>query len=382
MIGRAQVASSNDATTAALGVVNYINSNSNLADALGGLIRLGFHDAAGQNGANGCLAAITEHNGLPAVVASLEAIRPSGMSKADLWALAAIVAVKQAGGPSMTFWSGRTDCTSAVCCDDTGLLPGADPASDVWQNVFDNLGARLGFSAQEITALMGAHSVGVAFEANSGFNGPWIPQNTVLSNSYYNRLANVGWARTTTASGARVWLDAGNRIMLQTDMVLILDPLSCSATRQVCTQNTVTFGYVQSYINNNTLFLNDFDLAYGKLLQAGWAAGSLTAVPFSTTVAPTPRPSPEPTTRNPTPAPTSKPTAEPTTPKPTPAPTTKEPTTAQPTVPTPSPTRQPTFQPTPEPSSKPTKVPTQKPSTRPTAAPSAPTVTPTSRRGR
>ena len=329
MIGRAQVASSNDATTAALSVVNYINSNSNLADALGGLIRLGFHDAAGQNGANGCLAAITEHNGLPAVVASLEAIRPSGMSKADLWALAAIVAVKQAGGPSMTFWSGRTDCTSAVCCDDTGLLPGADPASDVWQNVFDNLGARLGFSAQEITALMGAHSVGLAFEANSGFNGPRIPQNTVLLNYNSYRVLQspgeiVGWARTTTtASGA--WL--------------------CAKLHKQ--QHAVP------------------DLAYGKLLQTGWAAGSLTAVPFSSTVAPT-----------------SRPTAEPTTPKPTPAPTTKAPTTAQPTVPTPSPTRQPTFQPTPQPSSKPTKVPTQKPSTRPTAAPSAPTVTPTSRRGR
>jgi len=86
--------------------------------------------------------------------------------------------------------------------------------------------AQLGMSAEEIVALMGAHTLGRAVAANSGYEGEWVPQDAVLDNVYYVHLVRHPWNRTSndfTSLGigrtTTQWNDQG-RMMLTTDMVL------------------------------------------------------------------------------------------------------------------------------------------------------------------
>ena len=165
----------------------FLNSNSDgsgawgdLADLMGLLVRLEFHDAitydpdTGDGGADGCIDLLSPSNkGLREGIDLLEPIRlgeqnKAILSRADVWALAANIMIETAGGPRLEYKAGRVDVDS---CEGHGMrhIEAESLASVEISEVFVD---RLDFSPREVVALMGAHVLGRARENNSGYDGP------------------------------------------------------------------------------------------------------------------------------------------------------------------------------------------------------------------
>ncbi|KAH6568495.1 hypothetical protein BASA62_005436 [Batrachochytrium salamandrivorans] len=129
--------------------------------------------------------------GLVHARARLEPIKKMfpGISYADLWSLAGVVAVQEMGGPTIPWRSGRVDADTSAACTPDGRLPDATQSHDHLRNIF----YRMGFNDQEIVALSGAHSLGRCHTDRSGFDGPWSFSPTTFSNSYFKLLLSEKW---------------------------------------------------------------------------------------------------------------------------------------------------------------------------------------------
>jgi len=79
------------------------------------------------------------------------------LSYSDLYTFAGVVAVEEAGGPTIKFRTGRTDMDDGSTSPPDGRLPDADKGSRVATiaHLRDIFG-RMGFTDQEIVALAGA----------------------------------------------------------------------------------------------------------------------------------------------------------------------------------------------------------------------------------
>ncbi|KAL8501826.1 hypothetical protein ACS0TY_021078 [Phlomoides rotata] len=156
-----------------------------------GLLRLVFHDAGtfdkgdktgGMNGSIVYELDRPENTGLKKSLKILEkakgqvdAVRP--VSWADLIAVAGAEAVLTCGGPKITVKLGRIDATVP---DPKGKLPEESLDANSMKQFFQ----KKGFSAQELVALSGAHTLG-----SKGFGNP-----TVFDNSYYKILLEKPWS--------------------------------------------------------------------------------------------------------------------------------------------------------------------------------------------
>jgi hypothetical protein len=225
-------------------------------DTIGQLLRLAFHDSAGgggphgAGGANGCIDNSTSDNaGLAGIQARVDAVRAPFahlISRADFFVLAATVAVEaatttpdtpagraalnasglQAVAPlRLDVRFGRVD--DADCAGLDGIfLP--DPSA-TWLglvNVFGE-GGRFRMNFSELTALMGAHSVGRMHRNASGVEGAWTRTQSSFSSAYYKNLLSHGFAEN--ASQPNVYVDttsggagASELLMLRSDIELVL----------------------------------------------------------------------------------------------------------------------------------------------------------------
>jgi hypothetical protein len=153
-------------------------------------LRLGFHDCVG--GCDGCVDMTNGENA--GLLVPIQALRPivskyvssaTGISRADIWALATAVGaeVLQSGDRVNfdMFTVGRVDCSNEVGGPDR-LLPSMHIRS---RDLFAYFSSNFGFSIMETVALMGAHTVGEMKAANSGVDAPngWVLDNGVLNNS-------------------------------------------------------------------------------------------------------------------------------------------------------------------------------------------------------
>jgi len=228
------------------------------------LIRLAWHASGtysqfdhtgGSNGATMRFCPESRHaanNGLKIARDALEPIKAKypGISYADLWVLASLVAIKEMGGPSIPFTPGRTDAPDGGSAPPDGRLPDAARNADHVRAIF----YRMGFSDREIVALLGAHAVGRCHEANSGFIGPWTHSPSVFSNDFFVQLLNIKWQKVKLSNGNYQFFDSSREIMmLPTDMELVSD---------------ADFNkWVVAYANDEDLFFNDFAGAYEKLVN-------------------------------------------------------------------------------------------------------------------
>lgn len=172
---------------------------------------------------------------------------------ADLWTLAGVVAVKEMGGPDVSWKAGRTDFVDDSKCPPRGRLPDASLAHDHLRQVF----YRMGFNDREIVALSGAHNLGKCHTDRSGYKGPWVNNPTRFSNQYFKYLKSLEWKPkewngplqfTTTKLGQEL-------MMLPTDRALVAD---------------ATFSkFVDEYAENKDVFFRDFADAFAKLLELG-----------------------------------------------------------------------------------------------------------------
>ncbi|CAE7212048.1 APX1 [Symbiodinium pilosum] len=230
------------------------------------MIRLSWHDAGVYNGMDGCpnaamrLAGSGEHSmaanaGLPQVALSLlepitEKYVPRLISHADLWALAANVAIKAMGGPEIPTRFGRIDASHASdgVPSAEGRLPDGDKSA---QHIRDIFGPK-GFDDRDMVALSGAHTVGMCHGDRSGFEGPWTDDKLLFDNSYFKDLLRKTWAKETNKHG-KAQYRSGEAMMLTTDMALLEDPAFKP--------------HVERYAADQKAWFDDFSKAWVRLQE-------------------------------------------------------------------------------------------------------------------
>ncbi|KAH6648408.1 peroxiredoxin [Truncatella angustata] len=241
------------------------------------LVRLAWHsagtyDAASKTGgSNGAGMRYEKEGGDPANAglaharAFLEPIKEKfpWITYADLWCLAAVVAVKEMGGPEVKWQGGRTDFTDDSKIPPRGRLPDAAQGADHIRHIF----YRMGFNDQEIVALSGAHNLGRCHTDRSGFEGKWVNNPTRFSNQYFKLLLAHDWKKKKLANGLEqfvyidedIALEEGEKpeelMMLPTDISLLSD----SSFRP----------WVEKYAEDKDLFFDHFSKVFAKLLELG-----------------------------------------------------------------------------------------------------------------
>jgi cytochrome c peroxidase len=131
-----------------------------------------------------------------------------GVSRADLWALAAVVGAELAQRQTsdrvafpLRFW-GRVDCedTGAPCVDASGAAVACAAKKGSFHvfpsihmhthEVFEYFASNFGFDQRETVAIMGAHTLGVIRPEDFGINGlnGWKLNKDVLDIGYYEEL--------------------------------------------------------------------------------------------------------------------------------------------------------------------------------------------------
>ena len=172
-------------------------------------LRLGFRDCIG--GCDGCIDLQDVNNrGLARPVDELrpvvEEFAIEGVTRADIWALAATVGADMAQGREEVEFEfatyGRVTCEDSndtcrrqggeeVPCDETHGPFRPSPSPDLTTHglltFFDET---FGFSMEETIAIMGAHTLGRLRRDNSGFDGTdgWVRREDILDNEYYEQL--------------------------------------------------------------------------------------------------------------------------------------------------------------------------------------------------
>jgi peroxiredoxin len=187
---------------------------------------------------------------------------------ADLWTLAAVVAIEAMGGPAIPWEGGRADFTDADAArgriPPRGRLPDGEQGAPHLRQVF----GRMGFNDREIVALSGAHTLGRCHADRSGFKGKWVDDPTRFSNQYFRvLLMNEGkWKRKELDDDMEQFV-CGQEVkrgdeeakedlmMLPTDMCLLSD----HAFRK----------WVEVYAADKDRFFADFSAVFAKLLELG-----------------------------------------------------------------------------------------------------------------
>jgi len=266
-------------------------------------VRLAFHDCVG--GCNGCVnLENASNNGLGDLVASLDTLYTANgydslLSRADFWALAGIYAVDKAielnnaactsddcqvPESGLVFQWGRVDCDTAPTTTDVGNFPSANWDHTQVMNYFFN---EFGFNDRETVALLGAHTLGNADTANSGYNGPWITNELLFfNNEYYKKLADssISWIhRDNDGNNHWQWRSAaaGVGLMLNADMALSKDITVDSDTGKsscgfvnppstpTCADAEDTADIVKEFAESNDLWIENFSAVFTKMLAHG-----------------------------------------------------------------------------------------------------------------
>lgn len=229
------------------------------------LIRLAWHAAGtfdkvtgtgGSNGATMRFAPESNHGanaGLAVARARLEKIKQKHpeLSYADLWTLAGVVAVEAMGGPKVSWRPGRVDKPDGKSGPPDGRLPDAAKGPSHVREVF----SRMGFSDQEMVALIGAHAVGRCHTDRSGYSGPWTNSPTTFSNDFYIQLLERKWTPKKWNGPKQYEDESGALMMLPGDLALVEDP----AFKK----------WVEVYAKDEDKWHQDFANAFSKLLELG-----------------------------------------------------------------------------------------------------------------
>ena len=165
------------------------------------VVRLAFHDCVGPKGCDGCInPKQASDKGLQPIIDLLVGHRNKNfpkISNADFWQIAGIVALEN-GNPRVkmglgnpVFKGGRPDCPTSPKHDKLWKFP--DPAMNGAEmfHWFKHHPHGFNMDPEDVTALMGAHSLGRARKENSGYRFSWTPtRENVFDNEYYQLIYN------------------------------------------------------------------------------------------------------------------------------------------------------------------------------------------------
>jgi len=270
------------------------------------MLRLTFHDCVG--GCDGCInVEDSSNNGLADLIADLEEVFQKNdfndtLSRADMWALLGVWAVQQTIDNSndqcddcgsvpdieVPYTYGRQDCPTAPYTSAEENLPSATLNYDGLMKYYSE---EFGFTPLEVTALMGAHTLGRADIFNSGYSGPWVSgQTSMFNNRYYANLVGTSWRLNSRActelNGVAASLCGegqttnwqysigGVGFNLPADMALYQNFTVDSDGKPSCDYEDCdlsdTASYVEDFASSNDYFIQEFSNVYAKVLSHGY----------------------------------------------------------------------------------------------------------------
>jgi len=188
----------------------------------------------------------------------LEPVKASnpGISYADLWCLASLIAIEEAGGPKVPFRWGRQDAPQGEANKDDTRLPGADKEGSAGVKHTRDIFGRMGFNDREMIALFGAHALGHCHKDRSGFVGPWTHDPYSFTNEYFRLLLEYKW-RVKPGSSPQQYEDENTKTLMMTPI-------------EISWKTDPTFlKYINEYAADSDKFFADFSLAYQKLMELG-----------------------------------------------------------------------------------------------------------------
>ncbi|KAG7368377.1 peroxidase [Nitzschia inconspicua] len=276
-------------------------------DLIGKFLRLVFHDCVG--GCDGCVDMTNpDHGGLAKPIEVLAPIvdlfADQGLTRTDIWMLSALAAIDVALPLDMRdintdlHWIGRRTCESfgdcghafhggpTVCTEMLGphreMCHGGSGTATM-QKFFED---EFNFTPQQITAIMGAHSIGAMHRENSGHSGKWDLTPTSLDIGYWIELVGqppnffiqeVDNSDLPGIPNQRNWLGVLNPgtevVMLNIDIALVRnvpdieDGIDCDF--ETCSRDTPFMTHVNSYLADTRLFLTDFLDVMNVLIDHG-----------------------------------------------------------------------------------------------------------------
>jgi hypothetical protein len=261
----------------------------------------------------GCVDLANPDNaGLDKPISALQPIADAfsgrGLTRTDIWMLAGLVATETALPPDdrdMLFdlqWIGRKTCEQlgncgfdfsgnpTVCTPMRGPHVGQAHATLGTRSIQSFFEDEFDFNPQQVTALMGAHSVGRMSRQNSGFTGRWDLSSTSFDAGYWIELVgqpppfSLETVFNNDLSGIpnrRQWggiVNGNSRVtMLHTDIALVrnLEDMrdgnaNCDFSGpRACSQDTPFMPHARRYVQDNRLWLFDFRDAFTLLIDHG-----------------------------------------------------------------------------------------------------------------
>lgn len=242
---------------------------------LANVVRLAFHYCVGESGCDGCINMnLADNAGLELSVdyldAKADAWLAAGLSKADLYGLASMVAANMALGNAgwdtdlSNFEIGRTDCENP---DLEENFP------DAHQNPFPFMEEQFGFSARDTVVIMGAHTLGRAQTGNSGFRNFWSNNPLTLGNEFYERIEDNPWRQIPV--GNQFQWDQNGRLALNSDMFLVRNVMPNAMGREIrCANNfngcqdADTLNIVEEFVDDENQFQEEFKEVYTRMLRS------------------------------------------------------------------------------------------------------------------
>ncbi|KAK3128832.1 hypothetical protein QOZ80_6BG0466920 [Eleusine coracana subsp. coracana] len=211
---------------------------------------------------------------------ALELACPGAVSCADVLAIAARVLVTMTGGPRFPIRLGRKDATASSPAQPDAELPLANSTVPRLVAMF----AAKGFSAQELVALSGAHTLGFAHckefadrifsRGGGGKNkgGP-TPHDPTMNPAYAKGLQDAckNYLRDPTIAAFNDVMTPGKFDDMY--FVNLQRGLGLLGTDQELWTDARTRPFVQRYADNETAFFDDFARAMAKLSVQGVKTG-------------------------------------------------------------------------------------------------------------
>lgn len=255
----------------------------------------------------------------------VDTYEPQGLSRTDIWMLSAVVASEvseTSAGMAFPFrWIGRRTCEE-LNGDSCGRGADGRPSPcgpfggphralchgdiDGTRTIQQFMSNEFGFSAQETTAIMGAHSVGAMRAVNLGFEGQrgWDLTNNDLDRGYFVELVGSrndpdsvpDWQQTLQNNDGlngipdrwqfQATINGRSLTMLNSDIALVrnlvegenLTPdgrVTCDFKGEnSCDSDTPFMPFVIRYARDLDTFLSDYRDALNKMIDNGYIRDS------------------------------------------------------------------------------------------------------------
>jgi hypothetical protein len=261
---------------------------------------------------------------IDALAALVDEYEPQGLSRTDMWMLSAVVASDVAEtqvGIEFPFqWIGRKTCqelnnnncgndheeNQASCTQFSGPNRELCHGTSGTTTILDFFEREFNFNAQQVAAIMGAHSVGAMRRVNLGFEGRsgWDLTNAELDHGYYVELVGAddpvesapGWTQVEQDNenlrgipNRMQWeLSVNNTrlVMLNSDVALVREidenvnmevdgRVDCTFKGpNACPTTPSTMSHMIRYRNSRERFLSDYRDALQLMIDNGYRKGS------------------------------------------------------------------------------------------------------------